>query len=524
MNNKAKNALIILLLMAVLPVCSQNMRVAGFRHVENDFTASASSTNSVKDGNGDLTALVKVVVPIEGFNFSGGDIYGVVKVEPKEGVYWVYVPNQTLSLIITHARFNPLNYSFPVAVRGGQTYELLLDPGNGQYVTLQGSRPDAKLILDGNYVKKDTERGAVYNQYISYGVHTLKAISGKFEGTLEFNISANDTIDGSKQRVLTVQMTDQSAHYGQGRITVDGNADIYHAGERVGSPGYWDFDLREGTYEIETRKTDHEPERTTITVKPGSEGNDAKVKAPTPHTGWLNVFTRPRSNITATDNGLPIDLSSVQTLPIGTHQISVSRKGFVTQQHEYTIRRNETTRDTVTLERIQYIRNTAFYFGAGYTLRSLSGITGVLGLVFHHHDIQGSYTLGLDKTKQTNWSDSEGNFLGAAQHKINSFGLKYGYQISIIKQLALTPMIGYSCNIITSSKLSGSKSYADGAMANFATIGTKVLYAPIQHGFLFLLPEYDVCFKKDASYNAAAKKAGFDVGGFSVTAGLLVNF
>ena len=89
----------------------------------------------------------------------------------------------------------------------------------------------------------------------------------------------------------------------------------------------------------------------------------------------------------ATDNGQPIDLRETNTLPVGTHQIVISRKGFVTRQQEYTVRRGDTTRDTIQLERISYVRPTAFYFGGGYTLRSLSGISGFLGFVYRHHDL-----------------------------------------------------------------------------------------------------------------------------------------
>lgn len=510
-----------LVLMVSQSVSSQNMRVAEFKHAENELMAKAGSKNARKDGNGDLSALIRVVVPaVEGFNFSGGDMYGIVgNVRHEGGVYYVYVPNQTLSLVVTHARFKPLTYVFPSSVKGGETYDMLIDLGSGQYVTLQGSRSNADLLLDGNHVGT----GPIYNYYMPYGPHTVKAVAGKWEGELDFNISANDEI-GERQRTLVVPMTDQSAHYGQGTVTVDGNAEIYYAGKQVGSAGLWRFDLREGVYEVETRKLNCDPARTTFVVKPGGEGNDVKAKAPSPHTGKLNIYTRPR-NVIATDNGKTIDLSEEQVLPVGNHQISISRKGYITIDNlEYTIRRNEIIHDTISLERTQYVRAKTFYFGVGYTQSSLPGISGVLGLVYCNHDLQGSYTLGLGQTKQTNWSSSDGTFLGAAKHKINSFSVKYGYQIPVVKQLALTPQIGYLCNIINSTKVSGSKSYADGAVANYLSIGAKIIYAPWQHGYLFAAPEYDISFKKDKNYNAVANKAGFNVNGFLLTAGVLVNF
>jgi hypothetical protein len=201
-----------------------------------------------------------------------------------------------------------------------------------------------------------------------------------------------------------------------------------------------------------------------------------------------------------------------------------SRKGFEPQNREYVVRHNETTVDEVTLSRISYLKSTSFYFGAAFTVRSLSGISGFIGATYKNHDIQASYTLGLVESKVTNWNDENGNFLGSAKHKINSFSIKYGYQIPLISQLALTPQVGYACNILSSTKVDGSEAYADGATANYVTIGAKVIYAPLKHFYLFIAPEYDIDLSKDAKYESAMKKAGLEVGGFLMNAGILINF
>ena len=45
----------------------------------------------------------------------------------------------------------------------------------------------------------------------------------------------------------------------------------------------------------------------------------------------------------------------------------------------------------------------AFYFGGAYTARGLSGITGILGMVYQHHDLQLSYTFGLTESDAVYW-------------------------------------------------------------------------------------------------------------------------
>ena len=289
----------IVLTMLCLLTCisgwAQNMSVAGFRLLENELTANRHGTLKTDD-NGETAALIKIVTTETGFSFDGGSI-GIVDVVEKPGEVWLYVPRRAHTLTIRHATFGVLrSYVYPVAIEGAKTYELLLDIGVGRYVTINSSRAGADIEIDGQHVAK----APIYNKYLLYGKHTLKATLGKWEGTLDYLVSANDTL-ASRQPVLTIDMQDQSAHYGQGRVSVDNRADIWYADRLVGT-GTWDFDLREGVYEVETRKANCDPERTTITVKPGRQGNDVKVKAPTPNWGWLNLYTRPR-NVDATDNG-----------------------------------------------------------------------------------------------------------------------------------------------------------------------------------------------------------------------------
>ena len=112
---------------------------------------------------------------------------------------------------------------------------------------------------------------------------------------------------------------------------------------------------------IETRKANSEPAMTSFTVLPRQQ-NNIKANAPVPHTGWLHVYTRPR-NVKIS----PINVSETQTLPVGTYQLEFTKKGYITQNLEYTVRRNETTLDTVSLQRVIYVKPIAFYFGGAFT-------------------------------------------------------------------------------------------------------------------------------------------------------------
>ena len=154
---------------------SQNMRVVSFRLLENDMTANRHGT-SVQDENGETAALIKMVTTETGFVFDGGSL-GIVKTVQKPGEWWVYVPRHAQRITISHPSFGALrSYVYPVPIEGGRTYEMLLDLGIGRFVTINSFRAGADVEVDGRHVGK----APIYNMYLLYGKHTLKATWGKW--------------------------------------------------------------------------------------------------------------------------------------------------------------------------------------------------------------------------------------------------------------------------------------------------------------------------------------------------------
>jgi len=503
-----------LLLSITTVLYAQNIKVTKFDMLLNDMTANTHGTQKL-DQNGEKAALIKIQAPDHSFTFDGGSL-GIVAREEHSAETWLYVPRMAKRLTIQHKDYGVLrDYYYPVPIEGGRTYEMYLDIGIGRYVTVTSEIANSTIYVDG----ENCGKAPVNNRYMSFGRHTVRAIKDRYEGEQTFMIT---TDDDAGIRLVRVEQRDMSDHFGEVTVNVDNNADIYFEGRKVGT-STWKTELREGTYIVETRKADCDPVKTSFTVV-ARQKNVFKANTPTPHTGWLSIYTRP-GNVQTTYNGDHfIDLSETVSVPIGTYQMQFSRRGYVTQNREYLVKYNETTTDTVTLSRINYVKPTAFYFGLAFTVRSLSGITGIVGGTYKNHDLQASYTLGLTESKVTNWNDGDGNFLGSAKHKMNSFAVKYGYQIPLSSRFALTPQVGYACNILSSSKVEGSEDYGDGNTAHYVTIGAKVLFVPIQHLYLFVAPEYDIALSNDTNFKAAADKAGFDVSGFLINAGLLINF
>ena len=511
-----KKLLLIALIAISQSVWADGISVLGFRLLETDLTANTRGTEK-RDMNGDKAALIKIVTPERGFLFNGGSL-GIVGTEEKAAEIWLYVPPRAQKLTITHQVFGVLrDYYYPVSIQGGRTYEMLLDIGTGRYVTITTSQAKSDVTVDGEYLGKSP----IYNRYMTYGRHAVFAQNGIYE--------AQDTIivatsDAKATKVANIEMRNMSDHYGEVVVNVENNADIWYNGHQVGT-GSWSTQLREGSYTVETRKLDCDPIKTTFTVIPQKK-NQIQAAPPAPHTGRLNVYTRPR-NATALLNGIdPIDLTELQTLPVGTYQLQFARKGYVGTTREYTIKHNLTTSDTVSLEKIKYIKPNAFYFGAGYTMRSLGGITALAGATYKNIDLQLSYTFGLGASDPVRWYSEDGNdtYLSSVEYKRSTFAVKAGYQIELTERLGITPQLGYQIEQLSGKVTDGTNLYGDKAAASCISVGAKLVYAPIQRLYLFATPELSLGVSKDNNFTRIADASNISAGGFMVSIGAIFNF
>lgn len=512
-----KKLLLIALIAISQSVWADGISVLGFRLLETDLTANTRGTEK-RDMNGDKAALIKIVTPERGFLFNGGSL-GIVGTEEKAAEIWLYVPPRAQKLTITHQVFGVLrDYYYPVSIQGGRTYEMLLDIGTGRYVTITTSQAKSDVTVDGEYLGKSP----IYNRYMTYGRHAVFAQNGIYE--------AQDTIivatsDAKATKVANIEMRNMSDHYGEVVVNVENNADIWYNGHQVGT-GSWSTQLREGSYTVETRKLDCDPIKTTFTVIPQKK-NQIQAAPPAPHTGRLNIYTRPR-NATALLNGIdPINLTELQTLPVGTYQLQFARKGYVGTTREYTIKHNLTTSDTVSLEKIKYIKPNAFYFGAGYTMRSMGGITALAGATYKNIDLQLSYTFGLGASSDVIWySIAEGNdnYQSTMTYKRSCFAVKLGYQIELTERLGITPQLGYQIEQLSGTVTDGTNKFGDGASANCVSIGAKFLYAPIQRVYLFAAPELSLGMSKDNNFQSISDASDISAGGFMISLGAIFNF
>ena len=127
------SVLMILGVLVPMSLNAQNISVASFKLLENDLTANTHGT-MVRDQNGEVAALIKIVTTEKGFVFDGGMV-GITKVKQEVGEVWVYVPHGIKKVTIKHEQLGVLrDYFFPVAIEKARTYEMVLTTGRVETV------------------------------------------------------------------------------------------------------------------------------------------------------------------------------------------------------------------------------------------------------------------------------------------------------------------------------------------------------------------------------------------------------
>ena len=183
-----KHLLTLLLCLFVQGLLAQELSVKSFRLLENDLTANTHAT-MVKDKNGEVAALIKVVTTEQGFAFDGG-MTGIVLIKQGTGEVWVYVPHGIKRINIQHQQFGVLrDYYFPIPIEKARTYELVLTTPKietaveqkpvenynnvrANFFVLRTNEPKASIYVDG-YPYQSRNDGSIQGM-LPYGEHTYQ--------------------------------------------------------------------------------------------------------------------------------------------------------------------------------------------------------------------------------------------------------------------------------------------------------------------------------------------------------------
>ena len=279
------------------------------------------------DNNGDTCALLKIKTNhVEGLQFSNPNQY--IKYSYKDGVYWVYVPNQSRRLDFLHKDYMPVSLDMEVygyrRLKKGKTYLVTLDIP--QLTELKSSVIIKVEPKNSNIIFDDKNYG-----YNPNGIFEIPILSGRHSYMVSadnYN-SFNSIINVGKNEVKTISIRLQpilheviiESNIDKARVFID-NVDYGKVGKimipqgfhniRVQADGYIDSEkemivnssIKNLSFTLSENKKVTHIHATKVTIYSNSKNiykNNKKIK------GWYNgatIMFMPGKYMLSTNKGI----------------------------------------------------------------------------------------------------------------------------------------------------------------------------------------------------------------------------
>ena len=344
--------LVVVMVAAWMGVAAQSLSVTDFKPLPNDLTANMAGTQ-VKDQNGEVAALIKVVTTQTGFTFEGG-MAGIVKTQQRTGEIWVYVPHGIKKITILHQALGVLrDYYFPCAIEAACTYEMTLASGEvrtvvtqdagASYLVLSVTPKKASVYVDGGML--DGDGSGDYMVALPYGEHQYRVEAGGYmpeAGVVQI---------GKEKSVLNISL--KSALATLTIATTTAGTEIFVNDKRMGT-GSWSGSLGAGTYILEGRLAGYRSQKTSVTLAKQDE-KSVTLPALEAMYGMLNVSYKPvGAEVWVDGKKLGTSPDIFNNVLVGTHKVEIKKDGHVPYSESVTIAEGETKEFAGALNEIKY--------------------------------------------------------------------------------------------------------------------------------------------------------------------------
>ncbi len=311
--------LVLLLLVAAQSGKAQTISVASFKSLPNDLDARVNFP--MKDQNGEVCAIIKVVTTQTGFSWDG-DQLGIAQTEKKTGEYWLYVPWGAKRLTIKHDKLGVLrDYIYPESILKATVYEMKVttiveEPIGSEWVVVTSEPPGADVYID----DKATGMQTPFTRQYLLGSHSYRVSmdlyhpdAGKFELTP----------DGGKKKIVSTLLP----AFGQLELTSlpESGANIVLDGKPLTQTTPCTIEnIKSGTYPLILSKTLFHETTQTITITDGQTTNaDVILK---PAFGSIEITSLPESGAAVTLDDVPtgkVTPCTLDKVPSGVRNISL---------------------------------------------------------------------------------------------------------------------------------------------------------------------------------------------------------
>ncbi len=504
-----KKTIIFLLLLTALTVNGQKLEYWDFK-VSNEATARLQGSSLTDENSGKKAALIKIYTPFPNYvlGFDAGLFQILGRKQAGPGEVWLYVPERTQKVTVSHPNYSPIVIWFDgMEAEAGTTYTVELNV-EGRTVALIASKPGAEIWVDG-----ESQGKTPVNMRLPLGAHTVRAELG----TYLYDDIIEITQDGPAQ--FTLQMEDESLKFGDVDIEVDGNAELWIEDKMVGKGSVRRY-LREGEYMVTAKLPDHDDKTTKFTVEAG-KSKIVTANPPVVQLGYIDLVTVPDAGVSVTMDGSQFELKPNLQMPVANYEFGFSKKGYYPKNLRFRVERNKTYRDTIRLERIQYVKKTTAYAAVAFQASGSSSIGFSIGGYYENVNLEASYNLGISRSKDVEWFDQTDHvYEERCNFRMDEMAVKVGYQLRFAERFGLTPQVGFLIQ-----KLSAQEKNApgNGFSQNCLTIGARFSYYPFQHIGFFITPEYGVPMGTKGNIEEVFKQGGIPRGGIKASIGISVS-
>ena len=266
-------------LVFVITTVFSQITVTSFEELPFDLDASISKK---RDWSGKPCAIIKVFTTYKGFSFDNG-MLGIVDVEYDEAKHpaeiWVYVPETTMKLKISHAQYGHIQNSqqndgfyWFQRVKGGKSYKMDLainvpqppEPQKKQagWLILTSEPDSAEVYLWKEGEKEEYQGTTPFKRKLPYDRYYFRLKKDKYYGDMG--------IADIKQTKLEIPVKLKPA-CGTVKVTsVPSGAKIYLDGTYTGYSTPCDLtEVASGTHEIRLQKENYTPQTQSVTIGDG---------------------------------------------------------------------------------------------------------------------------------------------------------------------------------------------------------------------------------------------------------------
>lgn len=514
-----KKILATIILFFSIQITSAQISVESCALVENDLDAR---NYPVPDDEGTACSLVKIVTTAKGFNFEIGQL-PIKKVdEAKIGEIWVYVPEGTMKMKITHPDLGSLRgadvengyYMFSQRLKKATVYRLVLT--HKEVLKVVGPQIPVKLTfkcdVDGAEViigngKDEKNIGVIANhQYTmtwpkghSIAYRIRKNRYEDFEGTYKVE---ND------ENIINVEL---KPLFGYVSIKTLPEAIIRLNGKEVGR-GEYNEALDNGNYTVAVSKNGYHDAQKIFSI---SSGDNKVIELNLDMIyGALNVTSNPAGASVYIDGvNKGVTPTTISGLVPGDHKVELRKSSYVNIIKHINILGDQTVSTDAlftTKQSVQTLRDhkqkSHFFINAGFSIGSLNSPNVGIGYYIRQAAgllIEAGGFYGLSKSDKIYWYNSDYDNIGESTYSPYGIYGNLGFAVNCALKFTITPKVGIRYIGLNSNWSGTSDAYSDpikGANAFSLPISCMFSYTICPHLLISLTPEYALSIKESNGF------------------------